>query len=161
MSGEKTELNVFPVKPQPPSLLGSLTGDLNDSNIELRVPASIKRGADDMKLKDEGVYDDGSELNINIDEEPMSGTGEDGEVDLGDLASFDDQEVLELDAAPDAISPEIEKGAIDQEELSLEEGGGQGSVQKEESEKDSEEGFLGLEDLELKLDIDEDEDSEQ
>jgi len=142
MSAEKAKLSIFSTKPDPPPLLGSLTGDLNDSSTELRVPESIKKGAEDMKLKGEEVYDDGSELNINIDEEPMAESGEAAELELGDLSSSDDEKKLELDFVSDAD--------VDQR-----------GVQKEESEKDSEEGALDLGDLELKLDLDEDEDSKK
>ena len=92
--------------------------------------------------------------------------GEEAELELGDLASSDDEKELELDFVSDAISPEIEKGAVNEKEVGEEEtgsaeGGGQESIQKEESEKDSEEGALDLGDLELKLDLDEDEDSKE
>lgn len=166
MSAEKAKLSIFSIKPDPPPLLGSLTGDLNGSSIELKVPESIKKGAEDMRLKGEEVYDDGSELNINIDEESLAEPGEEAELELGDLASSDDEKELELDFVSDAISPEIEKGAVNEKEVGEEEtgsaeGGGQESIQKEESEKDSEEGALDLGDLELKLDLDEDEDSKK
>jgi len=165
MSAEKAKLSIFSIKPDPPSLLGSLTGDLNSSSIELRVPESIKKGAEDMKLEGEEVYDDGSELNINIDEEPLSESGEGAELDFGDLYSSDDEKGLELDFVSDAISPETEKGAVEEEEIRVEAGSDagmdQGGVQKEESKKDSEGGALDLGDLELKLDLDEDEDSKQ
>ena len=162
MSEEKAKLSIFSIKPDPPSLLGSLTGDLNTSSIELRVPESIKKGDEDMKLKGEEVYDDGSELNINIDEEPLSESGEGAELDFGDLSSSDDEKELELDFVPDAISPEIEMEDVSQkEESGSEEGGAERSVQKEESKKDSEGEALDLGDLELKLDFDEDEDSKQ
>lgn len=165
MSAEKAKLSIFCIKPDPPSLLGSLTGDLNDSSVELRVPESIKKGAEDMKLKGEEVYDDGSELNINIDEESLSASGESAELDLGDLSSSDDEKDLDLDYISDAITPETEKVAVEEEELRLEAGSDAGvdqrGVQKEESKKHSEEGALDLGDLELKLEFDEDEDSKQ
>ena len=166
MSAEKAKLNISAIKPNPPSLLGSLTGDLDDSSVELRVPESVKEGAEDVKLKgEEEIYDDGSELNINIDEESLSASGESAELDLGDLSSSDDEKDLDLDYISDAITPETEKVAVEEEELRLEAGSDAGvdqrGVQKEESKKDSEEGALDLGDLELKLDFDEDEDSKQ
>jgi len=196
MSAEKAKLNISAGKPNPPSLLGSLTGDLNDSGVELRIPESIKKGAEDMKLKDEEVYDDGSELDISIEEEPLSESGEVAEFDLGDLASSDDEKELEIEEEPlsesgevaeidlgdlalsdddkeleldsisDAVSPEVEKGDVNEKEVreeepGSEEGGGQIGVQTEESKKDSEKGDLDLGDFELKLDFDEDEDSKQ
>ena len=195
MSAEKAKLSIFSIKPDPPSLLGSLTGDLNDSSVELRVPESIKKGAEDMKLKGEEVYDDGSELNINIDEESLSASnesaelelgdlgslddgkaleigeeslsesGESAELDLGDLSSSDDEKDLDLDYISDAITPETEKVAVEEEELRLETGSDTGvdqrGVRKADSKKHSEEGALDLGDLELKLDFDEDEDSKQ
>jgi hypothetical protein len=95
MSAEKARLNIFSIKPDPPSLLGSLTGDLNDSSVQLSVPELMKEGGEDMKLGDEEIYDDGSELDINIDEEPISGAGEEVEQELGDLelkVDFDEDE---------------------------------------------------------------------
>ena len=145
MSAEKAKLSIFSIKPDPPSLLGSLTGDLNGSSIELRVPESIKKPAEDMDLRGEEVYDDGSELNINIDEEPMGGpgepadlevgdlassddesaleigeealseSGEEAELDLGDLSTADEEKELDLDFVPDAISPETEEGTVEAE----------------------------------------------
>jgi len=128
ISAEKAKLNIFTIKPNPPSLLDSLIGDLDDSSVDLT--ESIKEGTEDIKLKEEGIYDDGSELNINIDEESLSESGKDAELGLVDLGSS-------------------------------EEGGAQESVQKEESEKDSEEVALDLGDVELEIEFDEGEDSKK
>lgn len=163
MSAEKAKLSIFFIKPDPPSLLGSLTGDLNGSSVELRVSESVKKASQETGLKGEEIYDDGSELNINIDEEPMAESGEAPELELGDLASSDDEKELELDFISDAVGPETETGPVEEEELGVEAGSEAGvdqrEVQKEESKKDSEEGTLELGDLELKLDFDEDEDT--
>ena len=128
MSEEKAKLNIFTIKPNPPSLLDSLIGDLDDSSVD--PTESIKEGIEDVKLKEEGIYDDGSELNIDIDEEPISESGKDAELGLVDLGSSKENRAQE-------------------------------SVQKEESEKDSEEVALDLGDVELKLEFDEGEDSKQ
>lgn len=162
LTPEKAKLNISSIKPNPPSLLGSLTGDLDDSSVEVRVPESIKEGAQDMTLKGEEIYDDGSELDISIDEEPASGEG--GEVELGDLGPSDEDSELDVDLAADKFSIDAAEGAreekvVGEEESGLKQGGDQKNPEKEETEKDSGAIGLDLEDLDLKLDFDEDEDS--
>jgi hypothetical protein len=144
MTPEKEKLNISSVKPNTPFLLGTLTGDLNDSSVGIKVPESTEEGAEGMMLGDEEVYDDGSELSIDIDEKDMSESDKD----------------TELDFTSDNISPEIEEGAVEEKEggSDSKEVESQESVKKEEAEKDSEEIDLDMEDLELKLDFDEDED---
>ncbi len=145
MTPEKEKLNISSVKPNTPFLLGTLTGDLNDSSVGIKIPESTEEGAEGMMmLGDKEIYDDGSELNIDIDEKDMSESDKD----------------TELDFTSDNISPEIEEGAVEEKEggSGSKEVGSQESVKKEEAEKDSEEIDLDMEDLELKLDFDEDED---
>jgi hypothetical protein len=161
LTPEKAKLNISSIRPNPPSLLGSLTGDLNDNSVEVRVPESIKEGAGDMTLKGEEIYDDGSELDIRIDEEPASGEGP--EVELGDLGPSDEGSELDVDLAADKVSIEAAEGAREEkavggEESGLEEGGDQENPEKKETEKDSKAIDLDLENLDLKLDFDEDED---
>jgi len=76
MSTEKKKLNISSIKPNTPFLLGTLTGDLNDSSVGIKVPESTEEGAEGMMLGDEEVYDDGSELNIDLDEKEI-------EMDIG------------------------------------------------------------------------------
>jgi len=157
MSEEMAKLNMSSIKPNPPFFLGSLTGDLNDSGAEIKVSESIQEGGEDMKLKGEEVYDDGSELDIDIEKEDISESSED--TDLGDLGLSDDDKGLEIDLASDNMTAE---GGVKEEEVredgsGLEEGADQEGVQREETGEDSEEIDLDLEDL--KLDLDEDEDS--
>jgi len=132
ISAEKAKMNIFSLKPNTPFLLGSLTGDLNDSSVGLRVPESAKEGAEGMMLEEEEIHDDGSELDINIEEEHIPEPGKDTEVELEDVGL----------PAP-------------------EESGGQESVQEEETGKDSEEIDLDSEDLELELGFDEGEDTDK
>jgi len=68
MTGEKTKLNIFSIKPNPPFMLGSLTGDLSDSAFGIEALEQTKGEAEDIEMKPEEVYDDGSELDITIDE---------------------------------------------------------------------------------------------
>jgi len=161
MAPEKDKFNIFSIKPNPPFLLGSLTGDLNDSSVGINVAKSTKESTEGMMVGDNEIYDDGSELDINIDEKDISESGENAELDLGDLGSFDDDKELELDFVSDDISPEIEEGAVEEEDSGSEEVEIQENVKKEEAEKASEEIDLAMEDLELKLDFDEDEDSKE
>lgn len=165
MAPEKAKFNISSIKPNPPFFLGSLTGDLNDSSVGINVPESAKESAEGMMVGDNEIYDDGSELDINIDEKDISESGEDAELDLGNLGLSDDDKELDLDFDSDNISPEIEEGAVE-EEIKVEDSGSeeseiQESDKKKETEKDSEEIDLDMEDLELKLDFDEDEDSKE
>ena len=156
MSAEKAKLSIFSIKPDPPPLLGSLTGDLNGSSIEVKVPESIKRGAEDMRLKGEEVYDDGSELNIDLDEKEISESDVDTEIDIGDIGSSEDDKEIEMDIGSDDISIEV-----GEEESNSEEGVIQEGIKKEETEKGSEEIELDIEGLDLELDSDEGEDSKE
>ena len=160
MAAEKANLNIFSIKPNPPFLLGSLTGDLNDSSFGLEAMEPTKDAAEGMELKPEEVYDDGSELNINIDQESISKPDKDVELDIGDLGMPSDDKELELDVVSDNITLEIKEEAVktedvSQEEAGLEETADKESVQKEEAGKDVEEMDLESEDLELNLDLDE------
>jgi hypothetical protein len=130
MSAEKAKMNIFSVKPNTPFLLGSLTGDFNDSSVGLQVPESAKEGAEDMVLVEDEIYDDGSELDIDIEEEHIPESGKDTEVELEDLGL-----------------------------PSLEEDVTQEDAQGEKSGKDTEEMDLDSEDLELDLSFGEDEDT--
>ena len=163
MSAEKAKLNIFSIKPNPPSLLGSLTGDLDDSRVELSIPEPIGKGAEDMKLKGDEIFDDGSELDINLDEAPMSEPGEKAQLDLGDLGFSDDDKEAQTDLLSDDVSQEVAEGGVEEdvgdEGPGFEEGGDQESAQEEEAEKKSEELDVDLGDLDLKLDLDEDDDS--
>jgi hypothetical protein len=157
VSEEKAKLNISSIKPNPPFLLGSLTGDLNDSGVDIKVAESTQEGAGDMKLKGEEIYDDGSELDIDMEKEDISESSED--TDLGGLGLSDDDKGLEMDLALDDMTAE---GGVKEEEVKeagsgLEEGADQEGVQGEETGEVSEEIDLDLEDL--KLDLDEDEDS--
>ncbi len=164
LTPEKAKLNISSVKPNPPSLLGSLTGDLDDGSVEVRAPGSIKESAQDMTLKGEEIYDDGSELDISIDEEPASAEG--GKVELGNLGPSDEDSELDVDLAADKFSIDAAEGAreekmVGEKESGLKQGGDRKNPEKKETEKDSEAIGLDLEDLDLKLDFDEDEDSGQ
>lgn len=156
MAPEKERLNISSVKPNPPLFLGTLTGDLNDSNVGLKVPESTEEGAEGMMLGDEEVYDDGSELNIDLDEKEISEPDIDTEIDFDDLDSSEEGEELEGDISTDDITLEVEE-----EKSSSEEGVTQETVKREEGEKDSGEIDLDIGDLDLEADSDEGENSEK
>jgi len=137
MSSEKARLNISGIKPNPPFVLGSLTGDLNESGDELRVSESMQSGSEAMTLESEKIYDDGSELDINIDEEALAESDEVTDLDLGDLGLSEEDQGVEVDFVSDA-----EEGA-----------------EKQETQKKSED--LDLEDMELDLDFEGDEESEK
>ncbi len=147
MSEEKAKLSISSFKPNPPFFLGSLTGDLDDKGIDINVSGSTQEGAEGMKLKDAEVYDDGSELEIDLEKEDIPEPSED--TDLGDLGLSDDDKELEIDLD---ISPEAAEEDVKGEEGS----GGEEGAQKEETGEDSEAIDLDLDDLDLELEGDED-----
>jgi len=165
MIGEKTKLNIFSIKPNPPFVLGSLTGDLSDSAFGIEALEQTKGEAEDIEMKPEEVYDDGSELDITIDEKPVSEPEKDLELNIDDLGMSPDNKELELDFTSGDSTPEMKEEVGVTEDVSqgadLEEGVEKESVQEEEPEKDMDELDLESEDLELNLELDEDEDIEK
>jgi len=165
MTGEKTKLNIFSIKPNPPFLLGSLTGDLSDSAFGIEALEPTKGEVEDIEMKPEEVYDDGSELDITIDEKTVSEPDKDLELSIDDLGMSSDNKESELDFTSDDSTPEMKEEAGVTEDVSqgadLEEGVEKESVQEEEPEKDMDELDLESEDLELNLELDEDEDIEK
>jgi len=155
MSAEKTKLGISSIKAAPPNLLGSLTGDLNDSSVGIKVPESAKESDEGMMLGGEEIYDDGSELDIDIDEKNILESGKDADVDSGDISSSADDIILEIEEGA------VEEKEVGEEELGYKEGADQEGVQKEGTERDSEEIELDMEDLDLKLDFEEDEESKE
>jgi len=139
MSSEKAKLNISGIKPNPPFLLGSLTGDLNESGEGLTVSESMKAGSEEMTLEREEIYDDGSELDINIDEEPVSESDDVTEIDIGDLGLTDEDKGVEVHFVSDT----------------------EGGAEKQEAPKKSEDVDLDLEDVELDLDLEGDEESKK
>ena len=140
MAAEKVKYNISGVKPNPPFVLGSLTGDLNESADEVAVTASMKETVAGMGYEEEGGYDDGSELDINIDEGPMTDAESVTEIDLGDLGMSDEDDTgANLD-----FEPAAETGK-----------------QKQKSDADSEDLDLDLSDVELSLDFDDDDGSKK
>ena len=136
MASEKAKYNISSIKPNPPFVLGSLTGDLFESGDELAVTESMKETAGRMGYEDEGVYDDGSELDINMDEGSMTDAENVTDIDLGDLGMTDEDDAgIEVDFEDDE--------------------------QKQKTEADSEDLDLDLSDVELSLDFEEDEGSEK
>jgi hypothetical protein len=149
ISGEKAKLNILAIKPNTPFLLGSLTGDLDDSSAAFVVPESVKDASESMSIDTGEIYDDGSELNINIDEEPVVDS-ESEAADVGDLGSTDTDQELEIDLDSEQKSEEI--GEL---------GGAQPEVSESEAKEEGEPYELEIEDLDLKLETSEEEDSEK
>ncbi len=139
ISGEKAKLNIIAIKPNTPFLLGSLTGDLDDSSAAFVVPEAVKEASESMTIDTGDIYDDGSELNINIDEEPMVDSESEAD-DVVDLSSTEaDQEL----------------------EINLDEGGAEPEVSESEAKGEDEALELEIEDLDLKLEMSEEEDSDK
>jgi hypothetical protein len=164
MTAEKAKLNISSIKPKPPFLLGSLTGDLSDSSVGIPIPEDSEGVVEEMKLKDEKVYDDGSELDINMEEESLSEPGKPRkkvveEFDLGDLDLSEDDQDMEMEFIPDTGGPEIEEVAVEEEEATKDEKsipkieGDKKDVKAKAGKKDVEELNLDVEDLDLELDL--------
>jgi len=133
ISGEKAKLNIIAIKPNTPFLLGSLTGDFGDSSAAFVVPEAVKDTSESMSIDAGDIYDDGSELNINIDEEPVV----DSDVaDIGELG-------VAQETGPD-----------------IDEGGAQPEVSESKAKGEDEPYDLEIEDLDLKLEMSEDEESD-
>jgi len=149
ISGEKAKLHIIAIKPNTPFLLGSLTGDLNDSSAAFVVPESVKKASDSMTLNADGIYDDGSELNINMDEESVVDSLSEAP-DISDLSSTGDDYELEIDIDSEQMPKEI-----------AEPGGAQPEVSKSEAKGEDEALGMEIEDLDLKLEMSEEEDSDK
>jgi len=140
MASEKAKYNISGIKPTPPFALGSLTGDIDESGDDLAISQSMTEAIGGMGHEDEAVYDDGSELDINIDEGVMTGAEDVAEIDLGDLGmTGQDDKGMEVDFVADAEEDEQNQGA----------------------EAVSEDLDLDLNNVELDLDLEEDEGSEK
>ncbi len=159
MTAEKAKLNISSIKPKPPFLLGSLTGDLSDSSVGIPIPEDSEEAAEEMKLKDEDVYDDGSELDINMEEEsvPEPDKAEEvavEELDLGDLDLSGGDEDIEMEFVPDTGGPEAEEIPVPKKKE------GKKDVKPKKADKEAEELDLDVEDLDLELDLEGDSEEE-
>jgi len=156
MAREKTNLNIFSIKPNPPFVLGSLTGDLSDSAFGIEALEQTKNEAENIEMKPEEVYDDGSELDITIDEKTVSAPDKDLELNIDDLGMSSGNKELELDFISDDSTPEMKEDVVTEdviEEADFKEGVEKKSIQEEEPEKDMDELDLESEDLDLKIDL--------
>ena len=161
ISGEKAKLNILAIKPNTPFLLGSLTGDLDDSSAAFVVPESLRDASDSMSIDTGEIYDDGSELNINIDEEPVFDSGSEA-ADVGDLSSTDAGQELEMDLDLEQTPEEIgELGGAQETGFDLDEDGAQQEVSEGEAKGEGEALDVEIEDLDLKLEMSEEEDPDK
>jgi hypothetical protein len=175
ISSEQERLNLPAFKPNPLSLLGTLTGEAGEPSVELSDAESTNlsfsheavQTFDEPSLADTGgggidVSDDLG-LTLEVDEpKPAKDTGEfDLDLDTGDKALSD----FQLDESPgDALSQEsdsliLEQGTIDQEAVFG--GGGETASEGEKEEEEIDFSSLELSDqegaeekgeIELKLD---------
>jgi hypothetical protein len=155
ISGEKANLHILSVKPNTPFLLGSLTGDLNETSAAFVVPESVKQSSEGRTVDAGEVYDDGSELNINIDEEPVAASGGE-ESGISDFGSGDEEYEMEIDLHSKEKNEEIEVTG-DQES------GSEDRIPAHNSKKKaaSEDLELEIEDLDLQLDVTGEEDADK
>ena len=146
---EKTKLNIVSFRPDPLFLLGSLTGDLSESSFSFKALKPTKEGGE-TKLKPDEVYDDGSDLEITLDQKPPSETVSNGEGKTDDLNIFSDEKEIELDFSSDDSISEIEKKIAEAE-----------GINKEKAGQDDQEIEIESGDLKLNLDLDEEEETEK
>lgn len=136
ISGEQEKLHLPPFRPEPPSLLGALTGEAGDSRaVEAGASSDIDLARDaEISFDEESSHFDSGEITI-----PGSNDFELGSEEI----SFDDTSGLSLDSGPDAVD-DILGSKVDTEEAiaDLELGG----LESEETELDT--GELELEDSE-------------
>jgi len=156
MTAEKAKLNISSIKPKPPFLLGSLTGDLSDNSVGIPISEDSEEAAEEMKLKNEEVYDDGSELDINMEEEsaPKPGKPEEEvveELDLDDLDLSKDDQDVKMEFVLDTGGPETEEVAVKEKEEAITDK--KSAPKKKGVKKDVEELDLDVEDLDLELDL--------
>ena len=87
VSAEQAKLNLFAFRPDPPSLLGALTGEANESNVGLRmgtaaalgeVSHDVDIGLDDSSVMETGELgvDESQDLDIAFDAEGLGELGE-------------------------------------------------------------------------------------
>ncbi|MFW6147969.1 MAG: hypothetical protein ACOC6B_06215 [Thermodesulfobacteriota bacterium] len=152
---EKAKLHIMSIKPNPPFLLGSLTGDLDDSSAGFVVPQAVKNTGESMSIDAGEIYDDGSDLNINIDEESLADP-ELGKEGMGDFIPADDDYEMEIDLDSDQIPDEIEIEGMPSR-------GSEGppAAEKKEQRAEGEDFELEVDDLDLKLDTNDDTDSDK
>lgn len=175
ISSEQAKLNIPPFQPNPPSLLGALTGEVNESQIGLRVdPSSILEkslpegipGMVDASIDETGQFsfDDTEDTGIDFeDEEELEELGEVGEsevefegLDESALAEEENLEGLDFESAGEEEIDLEETGADislePDEDFSLD----LGDFSEEEEvetgqEPELEAGEVGAEDLTLEL----------
>jgi hypothetical protein len=147
MTAEKTRLNIFSIKPNPPFMLGSLTGDMSDSAFGIEALEQTKGEPESIEMKAEEIYDDGSELDITIDEKPVSEPDKDLELDIDDIGMSPESKEVEPDFISDQNTTELKEESVVDEDVSEE------AAQETELGKISDELDLESEDLELKIDL--------
>jgi len=158
ISGEKAKLHILAIKPNTPFLLGSLTGDLGDSSAAFVVPEAVKDPSESMSSDTGDIYDDGSELSINIDEEPVV---ESEAADVGDLSSADTDQEMEMELDSEQMPEDIgELGGAKEAGSDIDEGEAQQEVSERKATGEDEPYDLEIEDLDLKLEMSEDEESD-
>ena len=152
ISYEQEKLNLPAFRPNPPSLLGALTGEVAESHVDMQIDQSYTEDVstdivteEDVNYEDSGVIDMG-EVTFND-----SAVLDSGEVDFNDSQSFDvDLELgetteFEVPAGLEALSEEESVSDLDLESLSE---SSESIVDFDEPESDEEEGIsLDLEDL--------------
>ncbi len=175
ISSEQAKLNIPPFQPNPPSLLGALTGDVNESQIGLQVDTSaifeetVVEDMGDASVEETGEFSFDNSQDADISLGGMEGLdvfGETGESEI-DFEGLDETELAEKETVADFdletdseeefsqeksvadLSMEPREGT--DEELSLD----LGSLSDEEAETlqkpSAEMGGIGAEDLTLEL----------
>jgi hypothetical protein len=153
ISSEQGKLNLPAFKPNPPSLLGTLTGEGGESSVELSVSDSPDvsfaresvQSFDDSSIIDTGGGSLGSsnELDLSLEAadegKPIKDTGE-FELDIGEksLSDLDEDESASGELSLESDSLTLEQGTVEQEAAL-----GAGAKAAPEAEKEEEEIDLG------------------
>ncbi len=136
ISSEQAKLNILPFQPNPLSLLGALTGDVNESQIGLGVDASnileesLPQGIPGMV--DASIEETGQFAFDDTDETPLDFEGEEeSEVEFDGL---DESALIGEDSlsGPELEGPDDESMALESDEISLEETGADLSLEPDE-----------------------------
>ena len=151
ISAEQVRMNLPPFRPDPPSLLGALTGEANESGALRIDTSSVMAVADEEEVSldesvapesEEIVLDEARELDISLEPEDLlshpetEDEKEESSLDLDDL-TIEEIEELEPEKEPiiESFQEEREELEIDFDDLSIDEIEPQEQADSEEAQE--------------------------
>jgi hypothetical protein len=156
ISDEQVRLNLPSFRPDPPSLLGILTGEADESNVGLSMNSSESLGMHEMDvgLDDSGVIDtsgmaidEEQDIEISLDQEDSGefelSAEEEVAVDLDDISAEDTESLI----TPSEEEEGGEDISMDLGDISLEEPASEEVLGADESVSEEAEQEISLEDL--------------